>query len=78
MNAKKWGDAEMTLNEYYQRYELILKMPIGVIEKDKMLSSLMTDLERNFHIPMIKNESWQQEHLSVHTLYTKVSESRSL
>lgn len=68
----------MTLNEYYQRYELILKMPIGLIEKDKMLSSLMTDLERNFHIPMIKDESWQKEHLSVHTLYTKVSESRSL
>lgn len=67
----------MTLNEYYQRYETILNMPIGMIEKDKMLSSLMTDLERAFHIPMVKNENWQKEHPDVYALYVKVSESRS-
>ena len=67
----------MTLNDYYQRYKMILSLPIGIIEKDKMLSSLMTDLERAFQIPMIKNKGWEKEYADIHTLYFKVSSSRS-
>ena len=67
----------MTLTDYYQRYETILSLPIGNSEKDKMLSSLMTDMERAFQIPMIKNEGWERDYADVHTLYFKVSSSRS-
>ena len=67
----------MTLNDYHQRYKTILNLPIGIIEKDKMLSSLMSDLERAYRIPMIKNEGWEKENEDVHALYFKVSMSRS-
>jgi hypothetical protein len=67
----------MTLNEYYQRFDTILSLPVSLVEKDKMLSSLMTDLERAFQIPMIKNEGWEKEFADVHTLYFKVSSCRS-
>lgn len=50
------GGRKMTLNDYSKRYETILNLPLSVIEKDKMLSSLMSDLERAYRIPMIKNE----------------------
>jgi len=67
----------MTLNEYYQRYETIMNLSVGPIERDKMLSSLMTDLERAFQIPMVKNEGWEKEYADVHAFYFKVSTSRS-
>ena len=67
----------MTLKDYNQRYETILSLPIGVIDKDKMLSSLMSDLEKAYRIPMIKNESWEKENEDVHALYFKISMSRS-
>lgn len=67
----------MTLNEYYQRYETIMNLSVGPIERDKMLSSLMTDLERAFQIPMVKNEGWEKEYVDVHAFYFKVSTSRS-
>ena len=67
----------MRLKDYNQRYETILSLPIGVIDKDKMLSSLMSDLERAYRIPMIKNEGWEKENKDVHALYFKISMSRS-
>ena len=65
------------MNEYYQRYETIMNLSVGPIERDKMLSSLMTDLERAFQIPMVKNEGWEKEYADVHAFYFKVSTSRS-
>jgi len=67
----------MTLNEYYQRYETIMSIPIPPIERDKMLSNLMIELEAAFEIPTIKDQSWEKEYADVHTLYFKVSSSRS-
>lgn len=67
----------MTLSEYYQRYETVLNMPVSLIEKDKMLSALMTELENTFNIPMIKNEGWEKENPEIYSLYFKVSMSRS-
>ena len=68
----------MTLNDYKKQYETILNLPIGVIQKDKMLSNLMTDLEKAYRIPIIKNEGWEKENEEVHALYFKISTSRSL
>jgi hypothetical protein len=71
------GGRKMTLNDYSKRYETILNLPLSVIEKDKMLSSLMSDLERAYRIPMIKNEGWEKENVEVHALYFQISMSRS-
>ena len=67
----------MTLNEYDQRYETIMSLHITPIERDKMLSNLMIELEAAFEIPTIKNENWEKEYADVHSLYFKVSSSRS-
>lgn len=66
----------MRLDEYETRLEFILEMDSKQSEKDKLLSGLMTDLERNFHIPMVRDEVWEQENLEVYSLYRKVADSR--
>lgn len=67
----------MRLDEYEKRFEFILEMDRKQSEKDRLLSGLMTDLERNFHIPMVKDETWEQENPEVYVLYRKVADSRS-
>lgn len=68
----------MKLSDYERRFQLILSMEIVEGQKNQMLSGLMTDLERRFNIPMIKNREWEKENSEVYALYRKVSESRSL
>lgn len=68
----------MRLDEYETRFEFILEMDSKQSEKDLLLSGLMTDLERNFHVPMMKNKAWEQENPEVYALYRKVADSRSL
>lgn len=45
-------------------------------EKDRLLSWLMMDLERNFHVPMVKDEAWEQRNSEVYALYQKIADSR--
>lgn len=68
----------MRLDEYETRFEFILEMDSKQSEKDFLLSGLMTDLERNFHVPMMKDEVWEQENPEVYALYQKVANSRLL
>lgn len=51
----------MRLDEYEKRFEFILEMDSKKSEKNLLLSGLMTDLERNFHVPMMKNEAWNMK-----------------
>lgn len=67
----------MKLSDYRKRFDLILSMKIVDGQKDQMLSGLMTDLERRFNIPMVKNEEWIKENPEIYALYREVSESRS-
>ncbi|MFL0365620.1 hypothetical protein ACH0BF_21660 [Pseudobacillus sp. 179-B 2D1 NHS] len=68
----------MTLAEYNQRYETIIQGSFSDEQKDEMLASLMTEMEQEFHIPMLRNETWEAENADVIALYRKVSMSRKL
>jgi len=68
----------MRLDEYEKRFQVILEMDKDQSEKDRMFSSLMTDLERRFNIPMVKDEVWEKENLEIYGLYQKVADSRLL
>lgn len=67
----------MTPREYEQRFNTILNLSKSPNEKDELLAILMTEMERAFQIPMIKNKAWEEENIEVYALYRKVSESRS-
>jgi tRNA A22 N-methylase len=68
----------MRVEEYETRFEYILGTKLEQKQKDKMLSGLMTDLERTFQIPMVKNEMWEKENPEVYALYHKIADSRLL
>lgn len=68
----------MRLDEYEKRFQVIIEMNKDQDEKDRLLSWLMTDLERRFNIPMLKDEAWEQENPEVYVLYRKVADSRLL
>lgn len=44
--------------------------------KATKLANLMTDMERLYSIPMLKNEEWERENRKVIALYRKISRSR--
>lgn len=68
----------MRLGEYEKRFHVILEMNKDQSEKDRLLSLLMTDLERRFNIPMVKDEAWERENPEIYALYREVAGSRSL
>jgi len=43
-----------------------------------MLSKLMTKMEKEFDIPYLNNEKWNQDHKEVIELYRKISNSRKI
>lgn len=68
----------MTLAEYNQRYETILQGDFSTDQKDLMFSSLMTEMEKAFNIPMIRKPEWEEENRAVIAMYRKISMSRNL
>lgn len=68
----------MKVYEYETRFNAILEMSNTPADKDKMLASLMTEMEQTFQIPMMKNKVWEEEEPEVYALYRKVADSRSL
>ncbi|KAA0940156.1 hypothetical protein FQ087_22110 [Sporosarcina sp. ANT_H38] len=68
----------MTLIEFNQRYEEILFSSDSNDAKSLRYAELMTELEKTFHIPMLKNEDWEQKNRKVIALYRKISLSRQL
>ena len=47
-------------------------------QKTMALSSLMTDMERLFNIPLLANKDWENKHLGVIHLYKRIANSRNL
>lgn len=66
----------MKLSEYHRRYERIMTMVPGR-ERDRRLAELMTELERDFRIPTLRNSEWEKENRALIALYRKVSRSRT-
>ena len=68
----------MTLGQFNKRYEEIIHSNLSSNRKAVKLADLMTELEAEFKIPMVRNEKWEQENRAVIALYRKISMSRDL
>lgn len=67
------------LKKFEQEFKNILeRQDLEQDRKDIQLSALMTDMEREFKIPMLKNEDYEKENKDVIALYRKISRSRQL
>lgn len=67
----------MTLTEYHRRYEEIVSQAPSII-CDKLLSGLMTEMEREYRIPPLQAPEWEKQNRKVIALYRKISMSRNL
>jgi hypothetical protein len=70
------GGLKVTLSEINKRYEDIMFSNDPQQVKTTKLSSLMTEMERLFSIPMLRNNEWESENRKVIALYRKISKSR--
>jgi hypothetical protein len=66
----------MKLSEYHQRYEQIMKMEPGR-ERDRLLAELMTMMEKEYRIPLLRDPEWEKKNRKVIALYRKISMSRT-
>ncbi|QWC25116.1 hypothetical protein KJK41_22065 (plasmid) [Bacillus haikouensis] len=66
----------MTLTDINKRYEEIMFSNDPQQVKTTKLSSLMTEMERLFSIPMLRDDEWESENRKVIALYRKISKSR--
>ena len=65
-------------NKFNKRYEEIIHADLPNGEKNRRLAALMTEMEREFKIPVLRNEAWEKENKAVIALYRKISMSRTL
>nr|WP_012477122.1 hypothetical protein [Heyndrickxia coagulans]ABJ99985.1 hypothetical protein [Heyndrickxia coagulans] len=68
----------MDLKEINERYEKIILSNTPQDEKDKQLAGLMSEMETDFNIPMLRRPEWERENRSVIALYRKIANSRKL
>ncbi|KAA0940639.1 hypothetical protein FQ087_21885 [Sporosarcina sp. ANT_H38] len=68
--------AKKSLSDYQREYEKIIHTDQP--RKDILLSSLMTEMEKQFKIPMLRNEVWERENIKVIAMYRKLSITRTL
>lgn len=68
----------MTLAQFNKRYEEIIHADLPSGEKNRRLAALMTEMEREFRIPVLRNEAWEKGNKEVIALYRKISISRTL
>lgn len=66
------------LHFYNRIYENIMFSDESREEKDRQLARLMSELERQYKIPIVRDPEWEKQNKPVVALYRKVSMSRSL
>lgn len=66
------------LNYYHQIYESILLSDLTEKEKSRQFARLMSELEREYNIPVLRDEKWEKQNKPVVALYRKISMTRSL
>lgn len=67
----------VVLGAYDWQYEEIIKIP-DYKTKNDLLKILMTELEKEFSIPIFNDELWNRRHKDVIDLYRKISNAREL
>lgn len=66
----------MSLTEFNKAYESIMNAELKPYYRAVRLAELMTRMEREYSIPLLKNEEWEQQNRKVIALYRKISISR--
>lgn len=66
------------LHYFNQIYENIMHSDGSREEKDRQFARLMTDLEREYKIPILRDLEWEKKNKAVVALYRKISMSRTL
>lgn len=66
------------LKEFDNCYESLINSNKSNNEKSHKISELMTEMEKEFEIPILKNHEWEEENKAVTALYRKMSISRDL
>lgn len=67
-----------TLSWFNNEYEKIFYSGLSDEQKDVEYKSLMSEMEYEFKIPMLRDEQWEKENRAVIALYHKISKSRDL
>jgi len=67
-----------TLNEINKEYGNIIHYSLKEPTRSHRLAALMTEMEREFKVPAIRNEGWESQNKAVITLYRQISLSRDL
>lgn len=65
-----------SLAYYNKEYETILHSSDSEHYKTLQMSALMSDMEKQYQIPMLRKEEWEKDNRTVIALYRKISMSR--
>lgn len=68
----------MKLSDVNREYELVMHSTDKQYDKNVKLSKLMTKMEREFSVPLLRNEEWERNNKKVIAMYRKISNSRKL
>lgn len=67
----------MSLSKFQCKYNNIMKSDLSINDKDHELANLMTDMERQYNIPLINDKNWNNEHKKIIKLYRIIGNSRN-
>ncbi|PLT29897.1 hypothetical protein [Peribacillus deserti] len=67
-----------TLRQINAVYEHIIQSNLNERIKEMKLASLMREMERDYHIPLVIYEDWKKENEQVMALYRKIAKRRGL
>ena len=65
-----------TLLEINQQYQEITHSDMKEPTRSRKLTGLMTEMEAEYNIPIIRTEEWEIRNKAVFVLYRKISMSR--
>lgn len=72
------GGGELKLKNINQIYENIIHSVLSNDIKDQQLSELMTTMEKEYSIPLLRDQEWENQNKKVIAMYRKISKSRIL
>lgn len=65
------------LSKFERKYNNIMESDLDQNDKDHKLAALMTDMERQYNIPLLNDENWNNEHKEIIKLYRIIGNSRN-
>lgn len=65
------------IEQFKSQYNAIMDSPPGR-QRDLRLAALMSEMERKYRIPALKDEQWESTNPAVAELYREVSQARAL